>query len=105
MGLSQNLVDKIIFTRRGKDGQEATEDDHIFLSKGDLLGDLQRFVKLEKDEVGQIIEFMAEQSMDTHSYFYHITSHAHLDHSGAQVAIHCVFDSKGHTFSFWKVEY
>lgn len=54
LGLDVMVTDKILQARRGKDGLEATADDHIFLRSFDVAADVGKLVGLEEDSARQI---------------------------------------------------
>lgn len=54
LGLDGAVADKILQARRGKDGLEATADDHVFLRPFDIAADVTRLVGLEQEAVAQI---------------------------------------------------
>jgi type II secretory pathway component PulK len=54
LGLEAMVTDRILQARRGKDGLEATADDHIFLRSFDVAADVGKLVGLEEDSARQI---------------------------------------------------
>lgn len=80
LGLDDVLVDKILETRRGLDGVEATDDDHVFLRTYDIATEVNQVTELKPEEIRQIDLLNAMQKIKTESSFFRIQSRGILEH-------------------------
>ncbi len=104
LGLDDELADKILLARRGRDAVEATSDDFIFLRTFDIASELSGMVKLNSAEIAQIDRLNQDNRLDVNSLLYSI--HAEVNRQGkSDFAISAVFDGKEGRILYWKEEY
>jgi len=102
LGLTPELADKFIGARRGLDGKDATEDDHIFRNAHDVTREVQELLTLEKDEIIAIDFLNAAGKIKTSSDYYAITSTARLEHVPTPLTIQCVYNLRNNVIEYWK---
>jgi len=102
LGLSEDLVSKILYVRRGADGEEATGDDFVFSAPYNIVVHLKRFADVSQAEADQIDKLNFETRLATFSDFYMIQSSAELPISGEKKAIRCVFNRKDGRIEYWR---
>ncbi len=101
LGLSEELIDKILSVRRGSDGLEATADDFIFLKPFDIASDMSVFVKVTEDEARTIDALNSRGLIKTNSSFYLIESVGKLKKRRRSRAS-CVFDVAANRIIYYK---
>lgn len=66
LGITQGLVDKIIFFRKGDDGTEGTEDDNIFQNISSIQSDIERITGpldvTESNQLAQLLPYLSVRS-------------------------------------------
>ena len=72
LGLQESLVDKILSVRRGRDGLDATADDHVFLKTFEIAADVNAVVPLQPAEMRAIDALNMKGLLGTNSYYFTI---------------------------------
>lgn len=101
IGLSQSLVNKILVFRAGTDSLEATADDGVFISVGDIVSGLKSMVRLTKGEEEELAYFCDKGRLSVNSYFFRINSVAHLRGKKNMAITACVTDRQGAIY-YWQ---
>lgn len=101
LGLDPSLVAKIIGVRKGADGQENTEDDHIFYRTFDIASEVDAVLKLEAKEINQINQMNARGIWATDSVLYSMTSRVISDGKDPRRVIEAVFNTVSSKFEYW----
>ncbi|MFA5060670.1 MAG: hypothetical protein WC676_08640 [Candidatus Omnitrophota bacterium] len=102
VGTSGELTDKILSVRRGPDGIEATEDDFIFSASYDLFSNLQKFVKINKEEEDEINYLNGLRKFCTNSSFYLIKSSGKIAKKDSKLTVRCVFNLADKKIEYWQ---
>ena len=104
IGLTDDLVAKIIGVRRGPDGTDSTGDDYIFTKTYDVSNELGQIVDLKAFETEQIDAWNQSGGLSVESPLYLITSEAVLDRNQEKKVILCVFNIKDDKIEYWREE-
>lgn len=80
LGLTDKLIDKILFFRSGADFQEGTSDDNIFDS-ADIITELKEVIALDFSEIGQLEVLISKGQLATISQNFMIQSTAELNNN------------------------
>ena len=102
LGFDDVLIDKIFEVRSGRDAQEATLDDHIFLKTYDIATEVNTVVKLLPEEIHQIDAINKQDLLTTNSFYYSIKSAVHLAHSSFSKEIRAIYSFKENKIVYWK---
>jgi len=94
LGLNEDLADKILDYRRGKDAESGTVDDHVFENPSEILPQLSQAYPLGPSDVAQL-SGVAGQSLVTNSQHFTIRSIAHLNQGKQTAQIVSVVDRSG----------
>ena len=101
LGMEEELADKVLSARRGKDGIEATADDYIFQKTYDIASELKGFAALSDAEVAMIDQLNQQGKFDTNSRHYSIRAQGKLNNSTSKI-ITCVFNTAESKIEYWK---
>ncbi|MFA5118404.1 MAG: hypothetical protein WC695_06085 [Candidatus Omnitrophota bacterium] len=100
IGFSEDLAEKVLLLRNGKDGLEATEDDEVFLSAADIVPMVSEAYNLSPAEVASL-SALVENSLQVQSGNFMVRSVA-ASHSGRNSAeVRCVINKKGEIL-YWR---
>jgi general secretion pathway protein K len=102
LGLPDELADKIITVRRGKDLIDGTPDDNVFLRTFELSADINAIVPLTLDEGRRIDALNARGILTASSFFYTINATARLSGRGAPKSVRAVYSSRDDKIIYWK---
>ena len=102
LGLSVELADRFLGARRGLDGKDATDDDHMFQQAFDVTKEVQQIITLEKEEIIAIDFLNAAGKIKTSSMYYLIRSTADLPGMPAPLAIECIYNVRNNVIEYWK---
>ena len=103
LGMDGELADKVLSLRRGKDGIEATADDHIFQRTYDIAGEIKEFAGLTNAQVATIDRLNQPGKFDTNSRHYSISAKGKLNNAAnSSKTIHCVFNAQGSKIEYWR---
>jgi DNA uptake protein ComE-like DNA-binding protein len=97
---SEDMADKIIAFRRGKDKVEATVDDGLFNEPSDIAPVLSQVYSLSDDDVAKV-SAIAEQYLATKSSYFSIKSRASLQNRKNNFEIACVINYNGKVL-YWQ---
>ena len=70
LGLDDDVIEKILAVRRGKDGIEGTEDDHVFLKPYDVASEVNAEAKLDPAQVRAIDGLNLQGLVTTYSRYF-----------------------------------
>jgi type II secretory pathway component PulK len=101
LGLNEVVVDKILKARRGADGREATEDDHIFFQIFDIASEVNSLVALEDKETRQIDALNTRNLLTTDSMIYSMISRVRSEGKPMEKSIVAVFNAFSNKFDYW----
>ncbi len=102
LGLSEDLLDKLITVRRGPDGLEATLDDYVFLKLFDIASEMSNAVDITEKEAREIDALNTRGIIKTNSSFYFIESLGKLMGRKGQLKASCVFDANANRIIYYK---
>ena len=105
LGLSDDLVKKILAVRQGPDGIEATGDDHVFQNIYNLQSELETSLTLTNENVSEINALVKSQKLIAFSRYYLVQSRARLNKPGPQNTVRCVYDTQNHRIEYWREFY
>lgn len=94
LGLSEDLTDKILDYRKGKDAISGTADDHVFENPSEIIPQLSQVYPLGPSDIAQL-SGVAGQFLMTNSSHFTIQSKAYLDQGKQMSRIVCVADRSG----------
>jgi general secretion pathway protein K len=100
LGLSENVAERIIAYRNGKDNLVATSDDNFFESVSDLATKINEAGNLSQAEQAQINNVISEGSITTKSVNFMVRSSATLGKSKFSHEVIAVINRKGRIF-YW----
>lgn len=101
LGIPRDLGEKIVRLRRGQDGIEATGDDMVFNSPGQVLDAMIAGGDLSEEDIELLRQTLNWNAFKTSSDYYRMRSVARLDHSRETKEIVCVIE-KGQKIVYWK---
>ena len=99
LNLDDELVDKIIAFRCGRDKIEATSDDNIFNSSSNIVAELNQFSPLSPSQIAILSESVSAGKISTDSSNFMIRAVGQLDRFESQVI--CIVNREGKILS-WK---
>lgn len=102
LGLNEELVNKILVTRRGRDGIEATEDDYIFQDPYNIAGELAAFDEVQPNETSMLDELSINEKLNTNSYYYRIESKGQSLNKEISQYIRCVYNLRNNKIVYWQ---
>jgi len=102
LGLPDSLVTKIVTARQGKDGLEATGDDHVFLQTFDIAADVNAIVALTLDEARAIDALSMKGYLTTNSFYYSIQATGKLASRSTVKTVRAVYSSRDDKIIYWK---
>ncbi len=102
LGISEALADKIFRFRRGKDGIEATGDDHVFTKTFEIAADINAVVALTLDETRLIDSLNAKGVLGANSYYYFIEATGKLSNKPTTRTVRAVYSSRDDKIVYWK---
>jgi len=88
--------------RSGRDGIEATPDDHIFLKTFEIAADINTVIPLTLDEARAIDALNMKGLLTTNSYFYTIQATGKLAGRPALRSVRAVYSSRDDKIIYWK---
>ncbi len=95
LGFSENVVERIIAYRNGKDGLAATADDNFFQDTSDIAGKINDTGNLSQAEQAQINNIISEGLITTESANFMVRSLATLGRSKFSHEVIAVINRKG----------
>jgi type II secretory pathway component PulK len=101
LGLPEELVDKILTVRRGKDGIDGTSDDHVFLQPYDIAAEVNAVTPLTLPEAQAIDTLNIRGILTTSSFYYSIEAAGKLA-SGPTKLVRAVYSSREDKIIYWK---
>ncbi|MBF0570106.1 MAG: general secretion pathway protein GspK [Candidatus Omnitrophica bacterium] len=101
LGLDVPVADKLLKTRRGQDGQDATLDDHIFLKTFDIASEVNAFIALEAKEASQLDAMNGAGILCTESTVYSFISRVPASGGGYARSIEVVFNAAKNKYEYW----
>ncbi len=102
LGVDYVLADKIINSRRGKDGLEATGDDHIFSRTFDIASELHGLSELNRDEFKLIDHLNSTGVLKINSSVYFIESVSTLENKSREYRISCIYNLAENRVEHWR---
>ncbi len=102
LGISPDVVEKIIIFRYGDDGELGTLDDNIFYSTSDIVPRLSQFCHMGISEIAEL-DIAADMYLVTSSDYFGIRSTARLKNRKRFLRVTCVVDRDGKILSWQEV--
>ncbi|MFA6216153.1 MAG: hypothetical protein WDL87_00665 [Candidatus Omnitrophota bacterium] len=100
IGFSEDMAEKILLLRNGKDGLEATEDDEVFASAADIVPMVSEAYNLGPAEVAYV-SALVESSLQVQASNFKIRSVAVLRSGRNTAEVNCVISKKGKIL-YWR---
>ncbi|MBF0122846.1 MAG: general secretion pathway protein GspK [Candidatus Omnitrophica bacterium] len=101
LGMEPVVVAKILKARKGVDGRENTEDDHVFYRTFDIASEVSAIIKLEDKEIKQINDMNARNVWRTDSMVYSMVSRVASDGEDFKRTIEVVFNALANKYEYW----
>jgi type II secretory pathway component PulK len=102
LGLSEALVEKILFVRRGPDKIDMTADDYFFADVSHMMQDIAAFTKVDQTEFEEFAFFYGQAVLGTQSSYFRIQSRGQLRTSQEKKVISCVLYSPDGRIVYWR---
>jgi len=102
LGLQDSLVEKILSVRRGKDGLEATGDDHVFTKTFEIAADVNAVTALQPSEMRAIDALNMRGILGTNSYYFSIKALGRLPGSTVPRRVRAVYSAREDKIVYWK---
>lgn len=102
LGLEDSLIDKILGVRRGKDGIDATRDDHVFLRTFEIAADVNAVIPLNLDEVRAIDALNRRGLLATNSFYFTIEATGKLASRSVSKSVRAVYSAREDKMAYWK---
>lgn len=102
LGINEYLTEKIIFTRRGRDGQEATDDDVMFPLPEYIILTLNSLVEVTPGESQLLDNLVTSGKLTTDGGLYAIHGAAVSLKGDQKRAISCVLDPQNGRIHYWR---
>ena len=102
LGLSGDVIKKVLMVRRGFDSMEFSVDDHIFYKTFDVASEILSFTKLEIAQIKQIDLLNLAKKIKTNSSFYLIESQARMQNKKEVLRIACVYNAMENRIEYWR---
>ena len=105
LGVKEEMVDLILSARRGPDGIEATEDDHIFLDQIHFPIDLMKMANLKFPDIEELDVFVRQGKIGVESEYYRIENRAVLPSTKETDVIRCILNINENRIEDWREQY
>jgi len=102
LGLPESIIDKVLMVRRGKDGIDATPDDHVFLQTFEITADINAVIPLTLDEARAIDALNMRGLLTTNSFYYTIEATGKLASRTTLRSVRAVYSSREDKIVYWK---
>jgi general secretion pathway protein K len=102
LGLPETVVDKIMTTRRGKDGIDGTADDSVFAKTFEITANVNSVVALTLDEARAIDAVSMRGLLTTNSYYYTIEATGKIASRSTLKSVRAVYSSRDDKIVYWK---
>jgi general secretion pathway protein K len=100
LGLSEDIINKIIAFRAGDDGITGTADDNIFSASSDIVPQLSQFGHLSASEIAQL-STVVNQYLDVKSGFFSVDCRVKLNKNSIVNEMHCILNRNGKIL-YWR---
>ena len=102
LGLEEGLADKILSVRRGRDGVDATADDHVFSKTFEIAADVNAVIALMPSEMRAIDALNMKGHLGTNSYYFTIEAWGKLSSRNTPRRARAVYSSREDKIVYWK---
>ncbi|MBF0505006.1 MAG: general secretion pathway protein GspK [Candidatus Omnitrophica bacterium] len=102
LGLEQGLVDKILNVRHGRDGIEATGDDHVFSKTFEIAIEVNAMIQLTPLEMRAIDALNMRGQLCSNSYYFTIEAWGKLSGMASPQGVRAVYSSREDKIIYWK---
>ncbi len=100
LGLNEDMADKIMTLRMGKDGVMGTADDTIFDTPGNIVPKISQSYRLSDSEVAQL-SVIVDQNLATEANYFFIKNTARLNNRKNTIETTCVVNRDGKIL-YWR---
>jgi len=101
LGLSDEVVSRILLVRRGVDLKQATADDLVFQDISGMAGILLQMGKLTPEEIAKINELISKGLIGTTSEYLHVHAEAEMVSSGETESVDSIFHASDGQILYW----
>ncbi|MBF0512186.1 MAG: general secretion pathway protein GspK [Candidatus Omnitrophica bacterium] len=101
LGLPEELVDKILSVRRGKDGMDATPDDHVFKQSYEIAADINALIRLNLDEAHMIDVLNNKGLLTTNSFYFTIKAAGKLWARPNFKTVRAIYSARDDKIIYW----
>jgi len=101
MGITEELADKILMVRRGKDGIDGTADDRIFSKTYEITAVIANVVPINLLEARQIDILNMRGLLTTDSFYYSITAAGKLSSRSTAQSVHAIYSARDDKIVYW----
>lgn len=102
LGLEEELINKVLEVRQGRDMQEGTPDDHVFIKPFDITSDIKARIKLHPDETRALDGLNQQHLLTTNASFFNINASVQLGGQMSQKTVRVVFSQRENRIVYWK---
>ena len=92
LGLSEEIVEKILLYRCGEDNIIFTKDDRVFTSASSIVAQLSHVYSMPPSEVAQLSNTVAQNKFSVSSEVFLIKSLASLNYTNEKCTVECVIE-------------
>ena len=92
LGLEEELVGKVLSARRGNDGIEASDDDHLFSKTFDVAAEVKNFVYIDATEAAMIDKLNLNKKIKTFSQFFRFNISARSNVRKGELFVKCIYN-------------
>ena len=100
--MQSDYLEKILNARRGKDGMEATADDHVFFKTFDVATEVDAAVQLDPAQIRAIDGLNMAGVLKTSSYYFSMDVFGRLGHADSSKKMHAVAAAQENKLLYWK---
>ena len=104
LGMTEELVEKVMRFRNGSDGEEPGEDANVFEDVGSIADTLNAVEELSNSEIAQINKIFSFGLLSVRSDNFMGQSLGQIGNKDDAVSIVFVFDRKGKVIKYWRTK-
>ncbi len=102
IGLPDELAEKILTVRRGRDNIDGTADDYVFLRTYEIAANVNSVIQLTLDDARAIDALNARGFLTTNSFYFTIEATGSLASRSTPKSVRAVYSSRDDKIVYWK---